>query len=299
MKVIERATGIEYEARYIEGGYEIVTLEGERYKKLKDSTFRKYFKIPVLEKNRDKEEEQLGKAQPESKSHKEEDVETFSEEKREQMIKKIKKMLALAENNPSMEEGLSAALQAHKLMAKYNIHEDDVTLEEVKDEILSVFSHQPHDSHLMGWRKQLGLTVATSFRCKCYMSGKDIVFRGYKADAQLALDVYLMLYNVGHKIAKKEESRIRTKTGTAKGVYTSAATGFCMGVRDALGKQCTALLVITPKEVEEDWTNFSTGFKKSSSRLSVSNVEAYETGYVEGKVAVKSRSLEKKKKGGK
>ena len=296
MRVVERATGVEYEARYIEGGYEITTLEGERYKKVKDSTFRRYFKIPALEKDKkDKNEAQVNSSQDEVEKANPETAEPISEEKREQMIKKVKKMLALAENNPSMEEGLSAALQAHKLMAKYNIHEDDVTLEEVKDEILSIFSQQPHNSHLMGWRKQLGLTVATSFRCKCYLRGKDIVFRGYKADAQLALDVYLMLYNVGHKVAKKTESQERHKTGSAKGIYTSVATGFVKGVNDALSKQCTALLVITPKEVEEEWAEFSSNMKKSRSTLTVSNAKAYETGYNEGKQAVKSRALEKQK----
>lgn len=295
MRVIERATGVEYEARYIEGGYEIVTLEGERYKKLKDSTFRRYFKIPTLEKDQeDKNEAQVNSSQAEAEKDNPEPAEPISEEKREQMIKKVKKMLALAENNPSMEEGLSAALQAHKIMAKYNIHEDDVTLEEVKNEILSIFSHQPHDSHLMSWRKQLGLVVATSFRCKCYLKGKDIVFRGYKADAQLAMDVYLMLYSVGHKLAKKEESKERTKSGTAKGIYTSVATGFVKGVNDALAKQCTALLVITPKEVEDDWVEFSSNMGKSKAKLTVSNAQAYQTGYAEGKAAVKSRSLEKK-----
>lgn len=296
MRVVERATGKEFEARYIEGGYEITTLEGERYKKVKDSTFRRYFKIPALEKDKkDKNEAQVNSSQDEAEKANPETAEPISEEKREKMIEKIKKMLNLAENNPSMEEGLSAALQAHKLMAKYNIHEDDVTLEEVKDEILSIFSQQPHDSHLMGWRKQLGLTVATAFRCKCYLRGKDIVFRGYKADAQLALDVYLMLYNVGHKVAKKTESQERHKTGSAKGIYTSVATGFVKGVNDALSKQCTALLVITPKEVEEEWVEFSSNMKKSHSTLTVSNAKAYETGYNEGKQAVKSRALEKQK----
>jgi hypothetical protein len=278
IRVIERATGIEYTAEAIDGGYLLNTLEGEKYKKLRESTFKRNYKVV-------KEEDQQAapKAEP------------ITAEKREKMIEKIKKMLALAQDNPSMEEGLSAALQAHKLMAKYNIHEDDVTLEEVKDEILSVFSTQPHDSHLMGWRKPLGAVVATAFRCKCYLSGKDVVFRGYKDDAKLAMDVFLMLYAVGHKLAKKTESSERTKTGSAKGVYTSVATGFVKGAQDAFNEQCTALLVVTPKEVEEDWTQFSANFKKSTrTHMGVKDYEAFKTGYSEGKQAVKSRAIEGK-----
>lgn len=298
LRVIEKATGAEYMAKQIEGGYEVFTLEGEKYKKVKESTFKRYFKKVTKNEatdlgNKDDKTPEQENIQSEDNKDAPGTVEDISEEKREKMIEKIKKMLALAENNPSMEEGLAAALQAHKLMAKYNIHEDDVTLEEVKEEIISVFSTQAHDSHLMGWRKQLGLVVATSFRCKCYTHGKDVVIRGFVDDAKLAMDVYLMLYSVGHKLAKKEETKERSKTGSAKGIYTSVATGFVKGVNDALAKQCTALLVITPKEVEEDWTEFSSNMKKTKSRLTVSNAKAYETGYSEGKQAVRSRSLEK------
>lgn len=231
----------------------------------------------------------------EKEKHQDGTIEAISDEKRKRLIEKIKKMLHLAQNNPSMEEGLSAALQAHKLMAKYNIHEDDVTLEEVKDEITSVFSNQPHDSHLLRWRKTLGLVVSRAFRCKCYLKGRDIVFRGYKNDAQLAMDVYTMLYAVGHKVARKEEFRVRKETGTAKGIYGSTIAGFVRGVEDALNKQCTALMVITPKEIEDDWIEFSTNFKKTKTCLKVHDAEAYHKGYVEGKDAVHSRSIEQKR----
>lgn len=44
MNVIERATGIEMRAEVIEGGYQVYTMDGEKYKKLRESTFKKYFK---------------------------------------------------------------------------------------------------------------------------------------------------------------------------------------------------------------------------------------------------------------
>lgn len=278
IKVIERTTGTEFQAEKIEGGYQVFTLAGEKYKKLKDSTFKKYFKVTG-----------------ETTKAEEPKHEELSPEKREKMVEKIKKMLALAENNPSEEEAFSAMLQAHKLIVKYNIHEDDVTLEEVKDEITSIFSQQPHDSHLMGWRKQLGVVVSKAFRCKVYMHGKDVVFRGYKEDAQLALDVYLMLYTVGHKLAKKAESKARTLTGTAKGIYTTYASGFLKGVNDALNQQCTALMVVTPKEVEEEYEVFSAEFKKSrSTRLVNYDDSVFQEGYREGKAVANARSIEGK-----
>lgn len=273
MKVIERATEIEMTAEAIEGGYQVYNTDGEKYKKLRESTFKKYFKAVEVIKKESKTEE-------------------VSAEKREKMIEKVKKMMALAENNPSEEEALSAALQAHKLMAKYNIHEDEVSLEEVQEEIVSIFSEQKHGCHLMAWRKQLGATVAKAFRCKCYISGQDVVFRGYREDAQLALDVYLMLYTVGDKLGSKAYHEKIEETGTGKGAYNSMTVGFLCGVRDAFNEQCTALMVVTPKEVEEDWDKFSANFKTSKSNLKVLDGALYHKGYAEGKQAVKSRAIE-------
>lgn len=269
MRAIERATGKEFEAQAIEGGYQVFTLEGEAYKKLRESTFKKYFKVKAEDKS-----------------------EPISDEKREKLVEKIKKMMALAENNPSEEEALAAALQAHKLMAKYNIHEDEVSLEEIKDEIVSIYTQQKHGCHLKAWRKQLGYVVAKAFRCKSYVHGQDVVFRGYKDDAQLALEVYLMLYTVGNKLGRKIRHEELKKSGTAKGLYNSFTTGFLFGVQDAFNEQCTALMIVTPKEVEEDWTSFSSGFKTSRSNLSVSDKSMYNKGYQEGKQAVKSRAIE-------
>lgn len=272
INVIERATGIEMRAEAIEGGYQVYTMAGEKYKKLRESTFKKYFKAVEAEK--------------------EDKPEAITAEKREKLVEKIKKMMALAENNPSEEEALSAALQAHKLMAKYNIHEDEVTLEEVKDDIVSIFSEQKYGCHLMAWRKQLGAIVAKAFRCKCYISGQDVVFRGYRDDAQLALDVYLMLYNVGNKLGTKAYLEQLEETGTGKGAYNSVTTGFMYGVQDAFNAQCTALMIITPKEVEEDWEQFSAGFRTVNPRKNRINKELFNKGYEEGKQAVKSRAIE-------
>lgn len=282
INAIERATGKEFKANKIEGGYEVFTLEGEKYKKLKDSTFKKYFK-PA-----EKAEEKTQEA--------EEPVEEVSEEKRAKMIDKIKKILKLAQDNPSMEEGLAAALQAQKLMHKYSIHKEDVELEEIKDEITSIFSEQKHDSQLHAWRKHLAMIVAKNFRCKCYMSGQDVVFRGYKADAEIALEVYMNLYTIGDKLGSKAYKEQLAETGSGKGAYNSFILGFLKGIEEGLGEQCTALMIIVPKEVEEEYTEFSKNFKKSRG-MAVHGVngQLYEKGRREGKAAVKSRQLEDKK----
>ena len=299
LDVIERATGTTFQAKQIEGGFEIYTLGGDRYKKVKDSTFKRYFKA-VEKPSEDQDFEDVVKPEPKKATQKKADkpkpepekhVE-LDPEKREKMIDKIKKILTLAQDNPSMEEGLSAALQAQKLMAKYNIHEDEVTLEEIKEQITSVFSHQKHNSHLLAWRKTLASITARNFRCKCYMHGDDVVFRGYKKDAEIALDVYMCLYTIGDKLGTKAYMDQKAETGTGKGAYNSFVTGFLSGVDEGLGAQCTALMIIVPKEVEDEFTEFSASFKHTKTSLKVTDARLYQKGRTEGRAAVKARALE-------
>jgi hypothetical protein len=284
VKVIERATGTEYQANRIEGGYEVFTLAGEKYKKLKESTFKKYFKATgeqaskaeepeqateepkeepkkeapkaeqpkkkskkkAAEGEEPKNEEKQSTEEPEEKQEEAPKKEKKSEKKaepkqepkvelddvtRENMISKIKKMLNLSENNPSEEEAKSAVLMAQRLMAKYGIHEDEVTLEEVKDEIGAFTARLKHDSSHHSWRKQLAVIVAKNFRVKTYIDGrKDMVFRGYKEDVKIASEVYFYLYTLGNTLGSKAYHEKLSETGSGKGVYASFTLGFLNGI---------------------------------------------------------------------
>lgn len=321
IRAIERATGNEYRAKKIEGGYEVLTLSGERYKKLKESTFLRYFKRIKEEEVKEsdweepevKTEEPTPEPQVEKKEKKQEKTKKqekksepkveLSGEDRDNMVAKIKKILNLSKNNPSVEEGMSAVLQAQKLMAKYNISEDEVTLEEIKpDEIVSVYTHQLHNAHLRGWRKTLATIVARNFRCNAYMDGKDVVFRGYKTDAEVALDAYNYLYAIGNRLASKKRRETKAEQGSGKGAHASFIYGYLQGIEEALGEQCTALMLVIPQEVKDEYAAFSEANLKTRKHTThFSKNKNFEEGLVEGKNVVKSRQLEdkKKRKGGK
>lgn len=341
LRAIERATGVEYNVKKIEGGFEVYTLEGEKYKKLKESTFKRYFK-PVKgsdkveeptpevteEPEYDEPEQEEPTVEPEQTEEPQEEPEEEPKEEpkaekkskksqkkaeptielegvnRENMIEKIKKMLNLSENNPSVEEATSAVLMAQKLMKKYNIHEDEVTLEEIKpNEIGSTSAVLKDDSSLHTWRKNLGLVVSKNFRVKVYMQGKDVVFRGFKDDVKLAVQVFTYLYTLGNKLGSKKYHEQLKETGSAKGVYNSFVVGFLHGVEEALNEQCTALMLVTPKAVEEEYEAFAAAhFTKKGQKALVEfkSGQFYEEGKTEGKAAVKSKQLvSKKNKGGK
>jgi len=319
VKVIEKATGTQFKAKAIEGGFEVYTLSGEKYKKLKESTFRRYFKTAAKSAKSEVEPEETKEQavepektegeptpEPEKKQEKAPKKEKKSEPKqepkielegvnRENMVEKIKKMLNLSENNPSEEEAKSAVLMAQRLMAKYGIHEDEVTLEEVRDEIGATAARLKHDSSLHSWRKGLALVVAKNFRVKAYMDGKkDMVFRGYKEDVKIAVEVFLYLYSLGNTLGSKMYHEKLAETGSGKGVYNSFVLGFVEGVESVLNEQCTALMIVTPKEVEEEYAEFSKNFKHSKYTAKGNFDEAYMAGHAEGKAAMKSRQLNDK-----
>ena len=51
----------------------------------------------------------------------------------EKIIKKVKNLLDLANNNPSENEAIAAALKAQELMAKYNIDSSAINGEDSKE----------------------------------------------------------------------------------------------------------------------------------------------------------------------
>lgn len=300
--VVRKDTGVEYKAKAIEGGYELFTLEGEKYKKLKESTFKRYFKLveekatePVTDSDWDEPET---KAEEPKKTAPEPHVE-LDGEGRENMIEKIKKILKLSKNNPSQEEGMSAALQAQKLMKKYSIHEDEVSLEEINPEEISESTVKfKHNSHLFAWYKNLSITVAKNFRVKAYLDGKkDVVFRGFTEDTKIAAEVYKYLYALGDKLACQACTKAHEETGNVKGVYNSFIIGYLEGIESALGEQCTALMLVVPKAVEEDYEVFSASLEQKKTRVNGKKDKNYDAGLVEGKAAVKSRQLTEKKGG--
>ena len=222
-------------------------------------------------------------------------AEEITIEKRTKIIAQIKKVLALAKDNPSIEEGLAAALKAQELMVKYNIHEQEVEWEEVKDEISSVFISEIGKLVLMAWRKQLAVIVARNFRCKCYMRGNAVAFRGYTQDIKIAAEVFKTLYDIGERLGYKAEAEVRKMYGTAKGVHNTFIAGFLKGIEEGFGEQCTALMVVTPKEVEDEFEHFSKDFKPGRGKaLEVIDSGIFEKGVAEGKNAVKARQVEKK-----
>ena len=213
-------------------------------------------------------------------------------EKREKILKKIENLLALAGNNPSENEAIAAALKAQELMAKYNIELADIEGEKPKNNITEeTYTPKANCHYVRKWRYKLAQIIAKNFCCKTYCINRDtVVFYGYEKDAKIAVEVFKFLFETGNN---RYYLKCKKEGKNTKGVLNTYLVGFCDGIKEVLDKQCTALMIVVPKEVEEAYAERSKGFKLINNSLATSgDARAYNEGKTEGKATATARGIE-------
>lgn len=209
------------------------------------------------------------------------------------IIEKIKGLLALGDKSRNTEEAEAEAalLKAQELMAKYNI-----SVEMTEDEKIA-YSHEVCESKWnMGFRKPLAVIIANNFRCKTYLRGNGgaVVFFGHTTDARIAREAFEFAY----AFAMKEGNRCYNKNyqmgRPTQGVFNSYVKGFLRGLKDKLGEQSTALMIVTPPDVKEQYEDMSKNFGKGSGGIRDTGFdrEAYQQGITDGRTVMNGRRLD-------
>ena len=216
-------------------------------------------------------------------------------ESREKILEKIEKLLALAGNNPSENEAISAALKAQELMAKYNIELADLEGKSLKQNIVEeTYTPKANCHYVRKWRYTLSQIIAKNFCCKTYSINRDaIAFYDYEKDAKIAVEVFKFLFETGNKLANRYYLKCKKEGRDTKGVLNTYLVGFCDGIKEVLDKQCTALMIVVPKEIEEAYTEHSKNFRRMNTSLTTSSDgRAYSEGKTDGKATATARSIE-------
>lgn len=213
----------------------------------------------------------------------------------EKILSKIKNLLDLANNNSNENEAIAAALKAQELMAKYNIELDQLEDKKETREIVKEVYRQSGKHEMGKWKIGLAAIIAQNFRCKTYLIGRssNVVFYGYKEDAKIALQVFTYLYEIGNKFAVRYYNKCKKEGKETRGVMNTYLVGFRDGVAEVLEKQCTALMIVTPKEVTESYEEMTKDWKfvKPTLRLS-GDTSAYSNGKSDGRDMATARSIE-------
>lgn len=212
----------------------------------------------------------------------------------EKILNKIKNLLDLANNNPNENEAIAAALKAQELMAKYNIELDQLDDKKETREIVEEVYYQSDKHEMRKWKIGLAGIIAQNFRCKVYFMNKNnVVFYGYKEDAKIALNVFTYLYEIGNKFAVRYYNKCKKEGKETRGVMNTYLVGFKDGVAEVLEKQCTALMIVTPKEVTESFEEMTSGWKTVKSTLRLSgDTSAYSNGKSDGRDMATARNIE-------
>jgi hypothetical protein len=231
----------------------------------------------------------------------EREVNIPTENKQERIIDKIRKVLELSKNNPSQEEAKSAALTAQKLMAQYHISMEDVEDMGNVEDIDEVCINVPKGSK---WKYFLANVISRNFRCKHYWYGKmEVAFYGYKTDAEIAAKTFEYLFETGNRLANNYYNRARRDAlqweGTfyGKGIKNNFLSGYINGIKESLERQCTALMIVVPKEVNEGYEEKTKDFYTVKHELNLSGCndqgkQGYNAGIRAGKDTMNSRKIE-------
>ena len=210
----------------------------------------------------------------------------------EKILEKIKKLFELSGNNPSEEEAKSAALKAQELMMQYNIEMaqvDGVNLD--REEAIGEVNI---DVPAKRWKYTLAQIIAPNFRTKHYWHGKEqVVFFGHKTDVMIAAETFWYLFDVGNSLGNKLYREAKALGQRTDNVYNSCVMGFCEGIRQALGEQSVALMVIVPEDVKNTYADISKGFRTMHTHSpSAYRSDAYSTGKQAGYNAMRRNALE-------
>jgi hypothetical protein len=112
----------------------------------------------------------------------------------DKILSRIRKLLALANNNPSVEEAASAMSMAMKLMRRHNIEEIDVIQQELRSSdnvVRKPTTVRPaYREQMADWFNVLVTGVARTLDCHTSIyrdeRGLYIALHGYKADVEVA-----------------------------------------------------------------------------------------------------------------
>lgn len=170
---------------------------------------------------------------------------------------KIEKLLAKTiENGCTVEEAASAAKMVQRLIKKYH-----VDLAEVGDEPEKADSERLDAKSVKKWEMRLVSAIARNMRCEVIISRRYVATSvnrksfvyiiGMDADRKAVISLYEKLRKICKVGMKKEQDYHKAMYGTSRGIADSYGLGFMQAIRSEMEKQAKALVLVTPKEVDD------------------------------------------------
>lgn len=209
---------------------------------------------------------------------------------------KIEKLLAKTiENGCTVEEAASAAKMVQRLIKKYH-----VDLAEIGDEPEKADSERLDAKSVKKWEMRLVSAIARNMRCKVIVSRRHVATSvnrksfvyiiGMDADRKAVISLYEKLRKICKVGMKKEQNYHKAMFGTSKGIADSYGFGFMQAIKSEMEKQAKALVLVTPKEVDDKVHELFPHARVTHTNVSC-NEHAYNSGVNDGRNAMRMPAI--------
>lgn len=231
----------------------------------------------------------------------------------ESIKEKIRKLLALSDDNPSDAEGYEAFKKAQELMVQYKLEQKDISdnkeQECIRRKTVVKYGTRSSDHYI----NDLATVIAQNFCCINYIStprgtqSHYICFMGLKDDVSIAEEILATAvsnvirgYNRVYKDVCKFHGFDYLPAKYFNPIKTGYVDGYVSGLRDALEDQKAknqewGLVLVVPQEAQD----FLSDLTKADFSLGGSNYmddSYYEEGYNDGVNFQLNKKLEDQKK---
>lgn len=225
----------------------------------------------------------------------------MAEKNTDNIVKKIKGLLAIARDHKNDEESQTAFVMAQKLMMKHNIEMSEVEHENAGQEVIR--GQATVYKRIVWWETELADIISKNFRVKYFFNNnrssgsvkRAIIFLGFESDVRLAKEMYILAYDVitfytDRYVKMWYDARPSKPKDMTKDLKDSYMQGFLRGLDDKFDEQVKdmeqewGLMVLVPEEVQNKYDSMFKGKGKGITfkTPTVGEARAYETGYRQG-----------------
>jgi len=162
------------------------------------------------------------------------------EQQQETILSKVKKLLALAENNTSADESQNSFLKAQMLLLKHGLTMNDVAESDNTNTKNVLNTSIDESSRMAWWKKSLASIISNNFRCKSFTSFRTantrICIIGLEEDVNIATEIYnCAVRALEHQ--SKLYVKLNKKNGKSAGLKNDFIIGWLNGLEDKFKKQ--------------------------------------------------------------
>lgn len=179
-----------------------------------------------------------------------------TENKREEVIDKVRKCLALT-RSPNEAEAKAALLMAQRILAKYHIDLREIDAVAAKEADEHCVKEWCTVKCMRPWVRELARVVARNFRCEVGFSSKGAhqpCFVGWPLDVQVAIQTFEVAVKVADLLGERLSQKISDSGECSVGVKATFCDAFVRGLDAAYLEQIKTdslgLMVVAPKEAQ-------------------------------------------------